>query len=141
MAIPGRKIFIDSSILISFVDRADPNHQKAVQNIENLARLGYQIYTSSQNIADTYAALANETSVSVAMDFLQACLQSDMEIIFPQKADFISAYRMLKSNKDRQLTLKEALNATLMEKRGISQAMTFNYWHNLFGTYVASIIS
>lgn len=140
MANTSKKIFIDSSVLISFIDRADTNHQKAVQNIENLARLGYKIYTSSNNIADTYAVLAHETSITVALDFLQACLQSDMEILFPQKADFISAYRMLKGNKDRQITLKEALNATLMEKGDISQIMTFTYWHNLFGTYVASII-
>lgn len=139
MAIQSRKIFVDSSILVPFVDRGDINHQKAVKSMENLARLHYQLYTSQQNIAETYAALSRETGISVALDFLQAALQSDMEIIFPQKADLITTHRMLRSNRDRQITLREALNATLMQRRGITQILTFTYWHNLFGTYVSNL--
>lgn len=139
MAIQSRKIFVDSSVLISFIDRADLNHPKAAKTMENLARLGYRLYTSSQNINEVYAALARETGVSVALDFLQASLQSDIEIIFPQKADFITAHRMIRSNRERQLTLREVLNATLMQRRGINQILTFTYWHNLFGTYVSNL--
>jgi len=46
---------------------------------------------------------------------------------------------MLKMNRDRQITLRESLNATLMQKRGIMQVITFTYWHNLFGNYVTNI--
>jgi len=139
LASTSRRIFVDSSILISFIDRADPNHPKAVKAIENLARLKYQLYTSSLNISDVYAALARETGISVALDFLQATLQSDMEILFPQKADLITAHRMLRGNRERQITLREVLNATLMQRRGIAQILTFTYWHNLFGTYVSNL--
>lgn len=139
MALQSRKIFIDSSVLIAFIDRADTNHSKATKSMENLARLGYHLYTSSQNISEVYAVLARETGVSVALDFLHASLQSDMEIVFPQKADLITAHKMLKANRDRQATLREVLNATLMQKRGIVQILTFNYWHNLFGTYVSNL--
>lgn len=139
MAIQSRKIFVDSSLLIGFIDRADTNHPKAIKAMENLARLKYQSYTSIQNINEVYAALARETGISVALDFLQAILQSDMEILFPQKADLITAHRMLRSNRERQLTLREVLNATLMQRRGIVQILTFTYWHNLFGSYVSNL--
>ena len=139
MALQSRKIFIDSSVLISFVDRADVNHPKASKALENLARLKYHLYTSSQNATEVYAALSRETGMSVALDFLQAILQSDMEILFPQKADLISAHRMLRGNRERQLTLKEVLNAILMQRRDINQILTFNYWHNLFGSYVSNL--
>lgn len=140
MALQSRKVFVDSSILVPFVDRGDVNHQRSVKSIENLARLHYQLYTSYQNIAETYATLAREVGISVALDFLQAALQSDMEIIFPQKGDLITAHRMLRGNRDRQITLREAINATLMQKRGITQILTLTYWHNLFGTYVTNVI-
>lgn len=136
MALISRKIFIDSSVLISFIDRADVNHPKAVKALENLARLGYHLYTSSTNIGEVYAAVSREISTSVALDFLQASLQSGMEILFPQKADLITVHRMLRSNRERQLNFRETLNATLMQKRGIVQILTFTYWHNLFGTVV-----
>lgn len=140
MALQSRKIFIDSSVLIGFIDRADANHPRAVKTMENLARGGFHLYTSSQNINDVYSTLARETGTSVALDFLQAVLQSDIEILLPQKADFITAHRMLRGNRDRQLTLREVLNATLMQRRGIPQIMTFTYWHNLFGTYVTNVV-
>lgn len=134
MPLQSRKIFIDSSVLLSFIDKGDNNHKKAAQAIENLAKLGYQLYTSYQNVADTYAVLAREISLPIALDFLQASLRSDMEIIFPQKTDLNTAHRVIKNNRERQISLKEALNATLMQKRGVSQILTFTYWHNLYGT-------
>lgn len=135
----SKKIFIDSSVLISFIDRADPNHQKAAQAMDSLARSGHQLFTSYQNVAETYIVLVREVGLSVALEFLLASLQSDMEILFPQKADLITAHRMLQANRDRQISLREALNATLMDRRGIIQIYTFAYWHNLFGTYVSTV--
>lgn len=140
MAIQSRKIFVDSSVLVSFIDRADPNHQKAVQSMENLARQSYQIYTSYQNVTETYAALSREIGQSVALDFLQASLQSDVEIILPQRADLVTAHRMLRVNRDRQITLRETMNATLMQRKGIMQILSFSYWHNLFGTFISNIV-
>ena len=136
-----KKIFIDTSILVAFVDRADVNHQKAIKVLENMARLGIHLYTSYQIIQDTYAALSREMGTSVALEFLQSSLQSDMEILCPQKADLITAHRILRTNRERQINLREAINATLMQKKGIIQIATFSYWHNLFGTYVTSLSS
>lgn len=138
MPLQSRKIFIDSSVFIGFVDRADPNHSKAVKTMESLAQQGYQLYTSSVVITEVYAAISREIGISVALDFLQASLQSNIEILFPQKADLITANRMLRSNRERQLTLREVLNATMMQRRGIVQIMTFNYWHNLFGSHISN---
>ncbi|MBI2020041.1 type II toxin-antitoxin system VapC family toxin [Candidatus Daviesbacteria bacterium] len=135
----SKKVFIDSSVLLAFVDRSEVNHPKAVKTMENLARLNSQIYTSQQAISEVYTALSREAGIAVALDFLQACLQSDMEILFPQKADLIVAHRLLRANRDRQLTLREALNACLMQKRGITQIVSFTYWQNLFGTSVVNI--
>ncbi len=141
MVLQSKKIFIDSSVLVGFIDRADENHPKAAKTMENLARIGCQLFTSSINVNEVYAVLVRETSNSIALDFLQAILQSDMEILFPQKADFITAHRILRSNREKQLTLKEALNATLMQKRGIFKITTFTYWHNLLGTISSNIDS
>jgi len=139
MVLQSRKIFIDSSIFVSFIDRADNNHARAVKSMETLARLGYQLYTSSPVVNDVFAVISRETNPSVALDFLQAIIQSDIEIVFPQKADLITAHRMLRSNRERQMTLREVLNATLMQRRGIMQILTHNYWHNLFGTYASTL--
>lgn len=139
MATSGRKIFIDSSILIAFVDRGASHHLKASKAIEDLASIGYSLYTSSQVIADSYDILFRNVGATVALEFLQTMLQTGIEILFSQKADLITAHRILRVNQDKQISLNEALNATLMQKRGIIQILTFSYWNNLFGTTVSNL--
>lgn len=139
MATTAKKVFIESSVLWAFVDRADAHHAAAVKIMETLAKLNYALFTSSQNVTETYTALNMEVGLVVAQEFLQAILGSSIEILFPQKADLITGLKMLKSNRDRQVSLKEILNVTLMQKRGVTQVATFTYWHNLLGTYVGNI--
>ena len=140
MTTQSRKIFIDSSILISFIDRGNPNHLKASKAIGDLASIGYQLYTSSEVMIDSFALLSSEVGTAIALEFLQTMLQSNIEILFSQKTDLITAHRILRVNRERQITLDEALKATLMQKRGIVQILTFEYWNNLFGTYISNLL-
>ncbi|EKD91298.1 MAG: hypothetical protein ACD_30C00027G0001, partial [uncultured bacterium] len=119
--------------------RGSPNHLKASKAIEDLARIGYRLYTSPQVVTDSYDLLYREVGTTVALEFLQAMLQTGIEILFPQRADIITAHRILSVNRDRQIPLSEALNATLMQKRGITQILTFSYWNNLFGTHASNL--
>lgn len=139
MTSQSRKIFIDSSILIAFIDRGDPNHLKASKAIQDMASLGCRLYTSSQVVTDSYTILSRDVGTTIALEFLQTMLQSGIEILFPQKADLITAHRILKVNRDRQIFLKEALTATMMQKKGILQILTFGYWNQLFGTSVSNL--
>jgi len=140
MATAGRKIFIDISIFIAFIDRGAPNHLIAAKAIEDLASIGYRLFTSLQVATDSYTLLYRDVGATVAFEFLQTILQTSIEIIFPQKADLITAHRILRVNRDKQISISEALNATLMQKRGIGQILTFSYWHNLFGTNASNLI-
>lgn len=140
MATTSRKIFIDSSILVAFIDRGDPNHLRASKAIEDLASIGYRLYISSEVVIDSYALLSRGVGITVALEFLQIMLQTGIEILFPQKADLITAYRILKVKREEQISLAEAVNATLMQKKGIVQILTFTNWNNLFGTYVSNLM-
>lgn len=139
MANLAGKIMVDSSLLLAFVDRADSNHPQATRIMELLSKRGFHLYTSVQNVHETYSTLSREVGVSVALEFLDSVLHSSLEILFPQKTDLLSAYRILRSGRERQLSLREALSVVLMEKRGISQIITFTYWHNLLGTRVSPL--
>lgn len=139
MAIKSNKIFIDSSVFFSFIDRADDNHSKSVKAFESLAHGNYHLFTSSTTVVDTYSALAHEVGFSVALEFLEVILQSEIEILFPQRSDFVSAFKVLKGSRERQLSLKEVVNAALMQKREITFILTSTYWHNLFGTQISNL--
>lgn len=130
----SKKIFIDGSIFYAFVDRADPNHPQAVKVLEYLSLQRVYLYTSLQAIHDSYSAISNQLGTTIGSDFLNAISESSIEIIYPQKADLVGAIRLLKFNPNKQITLKEVMSANLMQKKGITQILTFSYWHNLLGS-------
>lgn len=134
MANKSHKIFIDSSVYNAFIDRGSKDHPAAVKIMENMAKLGFQTYTGSQTVYEAFSALRVDIGISVALEFLEAILESSTEILFPQKADLIKSYRLLKNNREKDITLREALCTVLMERKGVSRIITFGYWHNLLGT-------
>lgn len=140
MAIKVRKIFLDSSIFIAFIDRGNPNHLRASKAIEDLASLGYRLYTSPQAVTYSYNRLLIGVGATVALEFLQTMLQTGIEILFPQKADYITANRILRVNRDKEIPLSEALDAALMQKKGITEILSFTFWNNLFGTGKSSLV-
>ncbi len=130
----SKKIFVDSSVLFAFVDRANRDHTQAVKTMEQLSLQGTQLYTSLQSVIDTNNAINSQLGTSLSLDFLQAMTESTMEILYPQKADFVAAFKLIRLNRYKQVSIKEAINSVLMQKKGISQILTFAYWQNLLGS-------
>lgn len=130
----SRKVYLDASTLYAFIDRADPNHPQATKAIDYLSVQGALLFTSIQAVTDTYTGINNQLGTAIAVDFLQAMTESSIEILYPQKADILTANRLLKTQRSQTLTLKEALTAAMMQRRGVVQVLTFTYWHNLLGT-------
>lgn len=128
-----KKIFIDSSVLISYIDRGSTDHLRASKVIEDMAAMRCKLYSSTIEISETYDQLVPQVGITVALEFLQVILQSGIEILFSQKSDIITAYRILKTNRNEKLSFSEALNAALMQKKGIDQVLTFGAWDPLFG--------
>lgn len=135
-----KKIFIHSSVLAAFVDRGSRDHLRASKAIDDAAGIGCRLYTSSQVVSEAYDMLTPEVGITVSLEFLQTILQSGIEILFPQKADLITTYRILKTNRNEKLSFNEALNSTLMQKKGIDQVLTFGSWNKLFGTNKSNLV-
>lgn len=132
----SKKVLVDSSLLYAFIDRSDRNHTQAVKLMEHFSTQGVYLFTSYYSLQEVYGAVNKQIGISIGIDFLESILGSNIEILFPQKSDLISAFKLLKTNRNHQLLFKEAMTATLMQKKGISQISTFTYWHNLLGTKV-----
>lgn len=130
----SKKLFIDTSALYAFIDRADPNHIKATATIEHLSVQGFFLYTSLQSVQDTYSTVNNKLGMVLSFEFIQTIMESNIEILCPQKSDLHSAFRLIRFNREKRISLKEALNSTLMEKRKIPLILTFSPWHHLLGS-------
>lgn len=132
----SKKIYVDSSVLYAFIDRADRNHRQAVRFMEHFSNQGAFLYTNYYTLQEVYGVANKQIGIAVAIDFLESILSSNVEILFPQKTDLIASFKLLKSNRNQQILFKETITATLMQRKGINQICTFTYWHGLLGTKI-----
>lgn len=141
MATTSRKIFIGVSFFLAFIDRANLNYAKTVEIFEFLAHQKYHLYTSGIVILQAFNAIEHDLGTTVANEFLQAILESSIQVIYAGESDFLTAFRYLKTNPGRQVSLPSIINANLMQKYDIGSILTFDFWPNLMGTTVFNLIT
>lgn len=141
MSTSSKKIFIESSYFLAFIDKANLNHVKASQILEFLGRNKYQVFTSGIVVLQTFNAIERDLGSTIARDFFQAMIKTNIKILYTSDSDLLAAFRYLKVNPGRQISLSYLINANLMQKHGINSILTFDYWPNVMGIVVANLIT
>lgn len=136
MAKASRKIFLESSIFEAFIDRSNTKHQQSVEMLNRLAKDRCLLFTSLQVVEEVFDFLMAKVSQVVAFEFLQAILESNIELIYSNRSDVSSVYKLTMEYKEKQISFKEALSTVLMQKNNIPRIATFRFWNNLEGTSV-----
>lgn len=141
MSLTSKKIFIESSLFLAFIDRANLNHVKAVGIFEFLGKQKFQVFTSNTVVLQTFNAIERDLGSTLANDFLQAMIETDIQILHPGESDLMAAFRYLRANTGRQNSLSSIINANLMQKNGVNSILTFDFWPNIMGTVVSNLIT
>lgn len=132
MPIFSKKVYIESSILCAFIDRAHPKHEQATAFFRYFAQEEYVLFTDSISIVSSYDTIYKDISPSLAKDFLRTLALSSINVIYPEEADMKATLKALVNYRSTELTYQKALVAVLANKRGIAQIATFDYLHQLF---------
>ena len=128
----SKKVYLESSILCAFIDRAHPKHEQAAAFFRFFAQDEYVLFTDSLSVTQAYDTIYRDISPSLAKDFLRTLALSNINIIYPEEADMKAALKALVNYRSTELTYQKALVAVLANKRGIPQIATFDYLHQLF---------
>lgn len=139
MAIISKKVFIESDIFYSFVNRADSRYPQASAYFRYFAQEKFQIFTSYPAIEESYTEIYEKISPSLAKDFLRGMSLSSVNILFPTESDFKAALKSLINYQNTELTFRESQTAVLSNRNYISQICTFRYVHPLFGIGVFNL--
>src|SRR5437762_67139 len=107
MPAESQKVFVDTSFFLAFIDRGDLNHTKCVPVLEFLGRHNYQVYTTNLVVIQTFNRLDKELGSTISLEFLQAIMESNIEVLYPSKSEFLAVYRLLKSNPTAQASMAE----------------------------------
>ena len=129
----SKKVFIASDLFVSFIDRAHPKHIHAVAFFRYFASERFELYSNMPIVIATYQKVYKDISPSIARDFLRALSLGNINIIFPDEADFKAALKALITYQSTELTFEEALMSVEADKRRIPAICTFEYLHPMFG--------
>ena len=110
--------FVDSSALISLVDRDDYTHRAAVDAYESLKSDGYRLFTSNHVVAETYDILAGSLGHEVARSWLD---EMALPVYVADANDLEQARgRVIASRKP--LNFNDALSVVIMQRLGVADA-------------------
>jgi predicted nucleic acid-binding protein len=110
--------FVDSSALVSLVDRDDFTHRAAVDAYESLKADGYRLFTSNHTVAEAYDILASSLGHEVARTWLD---EMGLPVYVADSTD-------LEQARDRVITSRQpfnfndALSVVIMQRLGVADA-------------------
>jgi predicted nucleic acid-binding protein len=113
-----RAAFVDSSALVSLVDRDDYTHRAAVAAYESLKSDGYRLFTSNHIVAETFDILAGSLGHAVARSWLD---EMGLPVYVADATD-------LEQARDRVITARtplnfnDALSVVIMQRLGVADA-------------------
>jgi predicted nucleic acid-binding protein len=114
----NQSAFVDSSALVSLVDRDDHTHNAAVDAYESLKLEGYRLFTSNHIVAETFDLLAGSLGHDVARSWLD---EMGLPVYVADSNDIEQAReRVLTSRKP--LNFNDALSVVIMQRLGVADA-------------------
>lgn len=133
MVVQSKKVYIQASAFLAFIDRAHPKYAQASAFFQYFAQEKYRLYTDYLTIYESHRQIHFNISPSLSRDFLRTLTFANINILYPEEADFRAALKTLANYPSIDLTFDKSLMAVLANKNGISQICTFEYLHPLFG--------
>jgi predicted nucleic acid-binding protein len=133
MAIASKKVYVTSSVLYAFIDRAHPKHPQAAAYFRYFAQEKYQIFTSYLDVENAYKEIFQKISPSLARDFLRGLILSSINILYPTESDTKAALKALINYRSSELDFKASQMSVLATRNNVNQVCTFDYLHPLFG--------
>ncbi|MBI5044655.1 MAG: PIN domain-containing protein [Candidatus Levybacteria bacterium] len=133
MAILSKKVYLDSSVFVAFIDRAHIKYDQATAYFRYFALEEYQLFSDPYTLIDAYNRLYNDISPSLAKDFMRVMALSNITMVYPEESDVKNALKAIVNFKTTDLTYPKALLSVLANRRGVPQICSFDYMPALFG--------
>lgn len=133
MPLPSKKVYLDSSTFVAFIDRAHLKYDQATAYFRYFGIEEYQLFSDPVSILEAYNRLYTDISPSLAKDFMRVMALSNVNMVYPEDGDMKAALKAIVNFKTTDLTFNKALLSVLANRRGVSQICTFEYMPQLFG--------
>jgi predicted nucleic acid-binding protein len=112
--------FVDSSAIVTLIDRDDASHAAAVEAYASLVSAGYRLFTTNHVLDEAFELLSAGVGVIVARQWLQ---EHRLPIYYVDETDLTAAIEMIaKRDPNASITLTDAVSMVVMERLGVTDA-------------------
>ncbi|MEA5622144.1 type II toxin-antitoxin system VapC family toxin [Nostoc sp. UHCC 0251] len=115
-------LLLDTSGLLCYVHSGEPEHQKAVEFLDNVSVSLTHSYVLAEFIA---LAQVRRFPRTAALQFIIDLLEnSDIETVWINELLHREAVQLLMARQDKTYSLCDAVSFVLMRQRGVTEALT-----------------
>lgn len=116
----GPIAFVDSSAIVTLVDRDDASHGAAVEAYHSLVKDGYRLFTTNHVLDEAFELLRAGVGMSIAQQWLRDHLLTIYHVQAPDLAAAVAL--ILKRDVGAPISLTDALSIVVMERLGVTDA-------------------
>jgi len=122
------EVFLDTSFAIALSSVSDKNHFKAVQIADQLEKNQTHLVTTQAILLEIGNALSKKKYRLAAIQLLES-LKADpnVEIIELTNQLYTEAFKLFKNRRDKEWGLVDCVSFIVMQKRGITEALTADH--------------
>ena len=124
---------MDTGAFVALIDDTDPQHVIAKSCIGDIKSKKYPIYVSNVTIVETHKRVLFDLGYRPAFAFLTDVYSGRFNILRLIKEDECEAKRIIEVFSDQKFTLADAINFSLMKRKGILKAFAFDKHYSIFG--------
>lgn len=130
-----KNYFVDTSFWKALVDRNDTCHKDAKAVFADLAGSSYCFYTSDLVFSETVTLLRMRAGLGheVAKKWGDALLHSQTVVLLQIAQYFDDTWVLFKRYKDKSFSFVDCSSFIMMEKTGLSEALTFDRHFEQYG--------
>jgi predicted nucleic acid-binding protein len=112
--------FVDSSAIVTLVDRDDASHAAALDAYYSLMASGYRLFTTNHVLDEAFELLSAGVGTTVARQWLR---DQRLAVYYVDEADLAAATAMVANrDTDAPISLTDALSMVVMERLSVSDA-------------------
>lgn len=124
-------LFVDTSGWVTFFDHTDPLQQRVEAAILRAGRQGRKLVTTTYIITEVVALLSlsrYHIGRDQLLDHVRHILTDpDTELIHIDDATFFEAWHLLEARADKEWSLVDASSFVLMQRHGMTEALTTDH--------------
>lgn len=122
-----RRVFVDTSAFVALRNRAEAEHRRARQTLEELVAQRVPLFTSNYVVAETYTALLMRVGRDEAITWGRRIrLSRAVERVRVDDDVEDATWSLLEAHTDKAWSYVDATSFVLMEREGTDEAFAFD---------------